>query len=82
MINIPNFEECVKYALEMKRIAGDSLKDTNLRVFERRTANPGTVFTALRKGGIVIPIVNASLLGEYHNKEITLILYFAKIKTE
>jgi hypothetical protein len=50
----------------MKRIAGDSLKDTNLRVFERRTANPGTVFTALRKGGIVIPIVNASLLGEYH----------------
>ena len=66
MINIPNFEECVRYALEMKRIAGDSLKDTNLRVFERRTANPGTVFTALRKGGIVIPIVNASLLGEYH----------------
>lgn len=66
MINIPNFEECVRYALEMKRIAGDSLKDTNLRVFERQTANPGTVFTALRKGGIVIPIVNASLLGEYH----------------
>lgn len=66
MINIPNFEECVRYALEMKRIAGDSLKDTNLRVFERQTANPGTVFTALRKGGIVIPIVNASLLGEYY----------------
>lgn len=61
----PNYEECVKYALEMKGIAGDTFKDTNLRVFERRTANPGTVFTALRKGGIVIPIVKASFLGEY-----------------
>lgn len=65
----PNYEECVKYALEMKGIAGDTFKDTNLRVFERRTANPGTVFTALRKGGIVIPIVKASFLGEYSIEE-------------
>lgn len=65
MNNIPNYEECVKYALEMRGIAGNTFKDTNLRVYERRTANPGTVFTALRKGGIVIPVVNASLLGEY-----------------
>lgn len=62
---IPNYEECVKYALEMKGYKGDTFKDTDLRVFERRTANPGTMFTALRKGGIVIPVVNASLLGEY-----------------
>lgn len=62
---IPNYEKCVKYALEQKGIAGDSFKDTDLRVYERRTANPGTVFTALRKGGIVIPVVKASLLGEY-----------------
>jgi hypothetical protein len=65
----PNYEECVKYALEMKGIAGDTFKDTNLRVFERRTANPDTVFTALRKGGIVIPIVKASFLGEYSIEE-------------
>ena len=65
-MNYPNYEECVKYALDMKGIAGDSFKDTNLRVFERRTANPGTVFTALRKNGIIIPIVNATLLGEYN----------------
>ena len=64
-INIPNYEECVKYALDMKKIAGDTFKDTNLRVYERRVANPGTIFTALRKGGIVIPVVNATLLGEY-----------------
>ena len=62
---IPNFNECVKYALEMKGINGENFKDTNLRVYERHTANPGTMFTALRKGGIVIPVVNASLLGEY-----------------
>lgn len=66
IMNIPNYEECVKYALKMKGIAGESLKETNFRIFERRTANPGTMFTALRKGGLVIPVVNASLLGEYN----------------
>ena len=65
-MRIANYDECVKYALEMKGIAGDTFKDTVLRVYERKTANPGTVFTALRKGGIVIPIVNATLLGEYN----------------
>lgn len=64
-MNIPNYEECVRYALEQKGIAGDTLKDTNLRVYKRQTANPGTVFTALKKGGIVIPVVKATLLGEY-----------------
>lgn len=62
---IPNYDECVRYALEMKGINGVNFKDTNLRVYERHTVNPGTMFTALRKGGIVIPVVNASLLGEY-----------------
>lgn len=64
-MNIPNYEECVSYALEKRGIKGDTFKDTNLRVFERNKANPGTVFTALRKGGIIIPAVKASLLGEY-----------------
>lgn len=69
-MNIPNYDECVKYALEMKGIVGETFKDTELRVYERDKANPGTVFTALRKGGIVIPVVKASLLGEY-NVEVT-----------
>lgn len=69
LINIPNYDECIKYALDMKGIQGDSFKDTNLRVYERHIANPGTVFTALRKGGIVIPIVKASFLGEYNTEE-------------
>lgn len=67
-MNIANFEECVKFALSQKGIEGETFKDTNLRVYERHTANPGTVFTALRKGGIVIPVVDASLLGEYNVK--------------
>lgn len=69
-MKIANYDECVKFALNQKGIEGDSFKDTNLRVYERHTANPGTVFTALRKDGIVIPAVNASLLGEY-NIEVT-----------
>lgn len=64
-MNIPNYEECVKFALEMKGLEGETFQDTDWRVFERKTVNPGTVFNALRKGGIIIPIVNASLLGEY-----------------
>ena len=67
-MSIANYDECVKFALNQKGIDGDSFKDTNLRVYERNTANPGTVFTALRKGGIVIPVVDASLLGEYNVK--------------
>ena len=66
MNTIPNYNECVKFALNMKGVAGNTFKDTDLRVFVRDTANPGTVFTALRKGGIVIPVVNATLLGEYN----------------
>ena len=52
LINIPNYDECVKCALDMKGIQGENFKDADLRVYVRRTANPGTVFTALRKGGI------------------------------
>ena len=69
-MSITNYDECVKFALNQKGIEGNSFKETNLRVYERHTANPGTVFTALRKGGIVISVVNASLLGEY-NVEVT-----------
>lgn len=61
----PYYEVCVKYALKMKGIEGNSFKDTDLRVYERETANPGTVFAVLKKGGIFIPVVEALLLGDY-----------------
>lgn len=64
-MKIANYEECVKYALKARGIAGETFKDTDLRVYQRGTANPQTVFQTLRKGGIIIPMVKASLLGEY-----------------
>ena len=63
---VPNYEECVRYALAMKGIAGNSFKDTDLRVFKRRTYNPFTPFSVLAKGGIFIPAVSGSLLGMDH----------------
>ena len=69
-MSIPNYEKCVKYALEIKGIAGETFKDTTMRVYERHAANPGTVFKTLRKGGIVVPIVKASLFGE-HEVDVT-----------
>ena len=64
-MKIANYEKCIKYVLQMKGIAGETFKDTDLRVYHRHTANPQTVFQTLRKGGIIIPTVKASLLGEY-----------------
>ena len=62
-MNIPHFNQCVTFALHVNCIKGDNLKETNLRVFEREVANPGTVFKALRKGGIIFPVVRQSLFG-------------------
>lgn len=65
-LSIPNYQECVSYALHMRGVPGYSFKDTSLRVYERKTVNPVTVFKALSKGGIVIPVVKASLFGLNH----------------
>lgn len=67
-MNIANYDKCVKFALNQIGLESDTLNDANLRVYERHVTNPGTVFTALRKGGVVIPVVDASLLGEYNVK--------------
>lgn len=65
----PNYEKCVKFALKMEGLNGESFEDSNLRVFERSTANPGTVFKVLWKGGIVIPMVKSSLFDENNSGE-------------
>lgn len=64
-MNIANYNKCVKFALNQKDIKGDSFKDTVLRVYERNIANPGTIFTSLRKGDIIIPVVSMTLFDEY-----------------
>ena len=67
-MSIPNYEKCVKHALKMKGIAGESFKDTDLRVYERNTASPLSVYTVLNKGGIFIPVVESSLFGDSPKK--------------
>ena len=63
-MNIPNYEKCVKYALQMKGIESDHFVDTDLRVYERSTANPQTLPALLKKDGIVIPEVKVSLFNK------------------
>lgn len=62
-MNILHFNQCVSFALRVNCIKGDNLKETNLRVFEREVANPGSVFKALKKGGLIFPVVKRSLFG-------------------
>lgn len=62
-MTISNFDECVKFALTQKGISGEAFADTDLRVYNRRMANPEAAFPALRKHGIVIPAVKASIFG-------------------
>lgn len=78
----PNYNECIKYALKNEGISGESFEDTTLRVFERSTVNPGTAFTALRKGGIVIPMVKASLFGESNKGETATVVIKANQVTD
>lgn len=80
--NILNFDECVKYALTVKRLKGESLKDTGLRVFTRHTANPDTVFKVLWKKGIVIPVVKASLFNENNSGETATVVIKANQVTD
>ncbi|MBR1414377.1 MAG: hypothetical protein IJ570_00735 [Prevotella sp.] len=62
-MNIKYYDECVRYALQQHGIQADTFKDTNYRVYERHVANPKSVFSALRKHGIVIPAVVDTLFG-------------------
>lgn len=60
-MNARNLEECIKFALDKHNIKAASFEEANYRIFERSTVNAATMFTALRKGGVVIPVVKASL---------------------
>lgn len=73
-MNISNYDKCVKFALNQKGIEGNSFKETNFRVYERNIANPGTIFTSLRKGGIVIPAVSMALLDGYEEESTAIIV--------
>lgn len=60
-MNTLYYNQCVKYALQMKGVAGDSFKDTTLRVFKREATNPKSLLSIMKKNGMVIPTIRASL---------------------
>ena len=60
---IKYYDECVKYALQQRGIAGDNFKETSLRVYQRQVANPVNLLKVLTKGGIVIPTIVDTLFG-------------------
>lgn len=63
-MNILYYEECVKYALTQKQIICDTFEDANLRVYKRYDFNPQAIFSAVGKGGIIIPIIGTSFFGQ------------------
>lgn len=67
-MKIPFFDQCVKYALQVKQIAGDSFKDTTMRVFQREATNPKNLTKMLSKEGIIIPTINGQLFGDTANE--------------
>lgn len=72
------YADCVKYALHRNGILEDNFENSGLRFYRRRVANPETVFKTLKKGGIIIPIVNSSLFGDATDSIIATVLLSAK----
>ena len=72
------YADCVKYALHRNGILENDFENSGLRFYQRRVANPETVFKTLKKGGIIIPIVNSSLFGEATDTIIATVLLSAR----
>lgn len=60
-MNALNYTEGVKFALAQKGIIAENFEDAGLRVYERYDFNPKAVYSAVGKGGIVMPIVRGTL---------------------
>jgi len=61
MNDVLHYADCVKYALHKRGIQEDDFENSGLRFYQRRVANPKTIFKTLKKGGVIIPIVDSSL---------------------
>lgn len=61
MNDIKYYANCVRYALHKRGIMEDDFENSGLRFYQRRVANPLTIFKTLKKGGIVVPSVVSSL---------------------
>lgn len=57
-MNTLYYNECVQYAFKHKNIKAKSLEEAGLRIYKRLDFNPQAIFSAVGKGGIVMPIVS------------------------
>lgn len=57
-MNIQYYNKCVQYALEQKGLTGKTFSDTNLRVYNRFDFDPQAIYSAVGKGGIIMPIIS------------------------
>ena len=60
MEDIQYFSQCVKYVLTQRKVAANSLEDAGYRVFKRYDFNPQAIYSAVGKGGVVLPIISGS----------------------
>lgn len=58
-----HLNECISHALKSRNISAATFDEAGFRVFERYGYNAQSVFSAIGKGGCILPIVNAAYLG-------------------
>lgn len=55
--------ECMAHTLKSKNLSNNTFEEAGLRVFERYEYNSQAVFSAIGKGGYILPIIKGGVLG-------------------
>lgn len=80
-MNTNYLKECVEYALTSKNMSAASLEEAGMRVFYNQVMNTESVFAALGKGGIIMPVLKGAFVGAEDN-EVTCVLLRANHVTK
>lgn len=62
-MNILYYDKCAQFALRRRDLTGTTLENSGLRVYKRYDFNPKAIYSAVGKGGIVMPIVSGRFFG-------------------
>lgn len=62
-MDVKYLNECMAYTLRKRNIECETFEEANLRVFKRYDYNAQSVFSAIGKGGFVLPIISEDYLG-------------------
>lgn len=66
-MDILYYDKCAQFALKQRGMAGTTLEGSGLRVYKRYDFNPQAIYSAVGKGGIVMPIVSGEFFGTPDN---------------